>query len=719
MANTASSTAASLPDDPLFARQWHLRNAKGGYDLNLLSVWEDYSGYGIKVIVCDDGVQSSHPDLADNYDPGLSYNFARNRASGDPVGFGDNHGTSVAGVIAAARNGRGAVGVAYDAAIGSVIADSFGELAKGFKFAVNRGADIINNSWGFDAFYDDPLGSEAKSLFKALETAAAAGRGGLGLVMTFAAGNEREDGYDANVNGINSSPYGINVAAADANGRIASYSSPGASVLITGLGGESLPSSPGLITTDRTGSRGYANGDYYTEDYDGYLGFNGTSAATPIISGIAALMLEANPGLGYRDIQEILAYSARISDAKNKTWAFNGADNWNGGGLHTSRDFGFGLVDAHAAVRLAETWDYLSTFDNLDTASRSSGRLNRAIPDGKAAGIASTVRIADDFELDHVTATVHLKHSGFGNLRIDLVSPSGTVSTLIDHTRAKPPGSDFTWMFTSTQFWGESSAGDWKLVVVDDRAGKTGSLVDWSIKVWGDDLAEDGITDDDLYIYTDEYGGFTRAGDAARRTLSDAKGDDTINAAAVTGNSVLDLTPGGRSKIAGNGLTIAPGTVIENAYAGDGDDNVIGNDAANWLYGGRGRDSLTGGAGNDTLLGGEGGDWLTGGAGSDVFVFTGIYDSGTDSAGRDVISDFSFALDRDVIDLSAIDANAKTARVDDAFVFIGGAKFTAPGQLRYSAADFMLEGNVDGNLAADFGIELLGVTALTGSAFLL
>ncbi|MFX5522508.1 hypothetical protein ABTD78_24870, partial [Acinetobacter baumannii] len=67
-------------------------------------------------------------------------------------------------------------------------------------------------------------------------------------------------------------------------------------------------------------------------------------------------MLEANPHLGYRDIQKILAYSARQVDSVGSAWTTNGAFNWNGGGLHVSHDYGFGAVDALAAVRLAETW---------------------------------------------------------------------------------------------------------------------------------------------------------------------------------------------------------------------------------------------------------------------------------------------------------------------------------------------------------------------------
>src|SRR3546814_10780988 len=99
-------------------------------------------------------------------------------------------------------------------------------------------------------------------------------------------------------------------------------------------------------------------------------------------------MLEANPELGYRDVQDILALSAKRVDTVNPDWAYNGAKNWNGGAMHISHDYGFGEVDARAAVRLAETWTTThvvadsdpSTFD-LQTSAKASGALNVALVD--------------------------------------------------------------------------------------------------------------------------------------------------------------------------------------------------------------------------------------------------------------------------------------------------------------------------------------------------
>lgn len=693
--------AHTVPNDPLFAHQWHLSNTSpSGYDLNLQSVWSDYTGRGIRIAVCDDGVQSTHPDLAYNYDSGLSYNFVRRRPGGDPTSPDSNHGTSVAGVIAAvANNGKGGAGVAPDATLGSLVGDTLDQIAACFDFAVDKGIDIVNNSWGFDPFEDG--GYFSRGLKASMQRAVENGRDGLGILMTFAAGNEREEGWDANLNAINSSPYGIAVAAANLDGTLSSYSTPGSSILVTGLGGESTVNSPGLVTTDRSGRAGYTSNDYYQTDYDGYVGFNGTSAATPTVSGVIALMLEANPDLGYRDVQEILANSARMSDPGHPDWAWNQASHWNGGGMHTSRDFGFGLVDALAAVRLAETWGYQSTYDNLTIAEVNSRPLNLTIPDASSRGVSSLLRVGKNLELDHVTATLHLRHGFPGDLQIELLSPAGTRSVLLDNTTGEPDSTDFTWTFSSTQFWGENSQGNWTLAVFDQDRGMVGRLMDWSLTLYGDEIPASRARQDTVYVYTNEYARFKTSQDASRRTLNDEGGDDTINAAAITDPVSLDLNPGAVSELAGgNPLTLSANTLIETAYTGDGDDYLLGNVADNWLNGGRGTDTLTGGDGADTLIGAAGQDWLSGGSGADVFLIT---DDST-------LTDFS-TLEGDRIDLTAADIQPLT--------YIGNRTFTGSGQLRWDNLSQTLQADRDGDLQADLDISLAGVTALTADALIL
>ena len=200
-------------------------------------------------------------------------------------------------------------------------------------------------------------------------------------------------------------------------------------------------------------------------------------------------------------------------------------------------------------------------------------------------------------------------HPWVGDLIITLTSPDGTLSTLLNRIGqvhhaglglSTPLGD---WVFTSNAFRGELSAGTWTLGIVDALGGLTGSVTSAALSVYG----SSGTTND-TYVYTNEYA--TYAGTFAHsKTLSDPDGGaDALNAAAVTTASIINLSAGATSVIAGQTLTIAAGTVIENAYGGDGNDTITGNSAANQLSGGRGADVLDGGAGADTMIGGIGND---------------------------------------------------------------------------------------------------------------
>ena len=587
----------SAENDPLVSRQWHL----GAIDV--FPVWQDYSGAGVLVGVADVGVQRRHPDLADNYDPRFQFDYVEGRPGGGPREPDDDHGTAVAGLIAATGgNGIGGAGVAFGASLTSLrmLGGEAGIEAAVFRDAVEL--DVLNNSWGYGTvddpapFFDDFLNKPVfQEVAAALETLASDGRDGLGTVVVFAAGNQRAGGDDVNYHNLANSRFTIAVAASDRDGEIADYSNPGAALLVTAPGGEG-----DIVTTDRTGAAGYRNGDYVFD-------FSGTSASAPIVSGVVALMLEANPALGYRDVQEILAYSARQTGG-DAGWRFNGADDWNGGGLHVSHDFGFGLVDAHAAVRLAETWPGGAARGN--EALRSNGEqfgAGRLIPDLGAL----TVELAmPALEIDQVEVVIELEHGFLRDLEIRLTSPDGTRSLLLDHVDMAT--AEVVWRFSSTRYWGESTAGEWQLTIEDTA----GLLRRPAARLGAHLVRRSGRRRRRLRVHRRVCGVWPPI--AARSILRDTDGIDLLNAAAVSGDLVLDLTPGSRSQIAGEALATGRGTTIEQAIGGDGDDLLLGNDAANVLRGQRGEDRLLGGRGDDVLEGGLGDDSLGGGAGSDA-----------------------------------------------------------------------------------------------------
>jgi subtilisin-like proprotein convertase family protein len=589
----AMAQASAVVADPLLALQWHLDA------VNVAPVWNEFSGAGVLVGVADDGVQRRHPDLGDNYDPRFQFNYRDGIPGGFPLLPSDSHGTPVAGLIAAERNGIGGVGVAFGATLTSLQVIPDGSVASVFRDAVNL--DVINNSWGhprpfLDDFLNDPAFADVGA---ALESLAADGRDGLGTVVVFSAGNERAIGENVNHHNLVSSRFTIAAAASDRDGDVTDYSTPGAALLVTAPGGVN-----DIVTTDRTGTAGRAPGDF---SFD----FDGTSASAPIVSGVVALMLDANPELGYRDVQEILAYSARMTGAPG-SWRFNGADDWNGAGLHVSHDFGFGLVDAHTAVRLAESWRAGATLQNeialTDGESFGSGL---PIVDFGAQSVSLEMPA---LRIDQVEVVLDLTHSFLGNLVVSLTSPSGTTSVLLDRPPPIPGSSnpvEGSFLFGSTRHWGETEAGAWTLTVRDVAELDQGALRGWRLSLYGDDA--DG---DDVYVYTDE---FAQIGDRPQRSLlSDPTGDDQLNAAAVTSSSEIDLRQGASSEIAGRTLTIAEGTLIERAIGGDGDDTIGGNALANEIAGWRGADRLFGRIGDDQLLGGSGPDHLAGGAGDDL-----------------------------------------------------------------------------------------------------
>ncbi len=555
--------------------QWHLNSAN---DINVQTVWNDYTGNGVTISVVDSGVEFGHSELSGNYDTTIDRDVLQSNDDGGPKISADNHGTSVAGVIAAANDGVGTTGVAYDSTITSFRLISNQGISTGMvDDAFTRDVDISNNSWGWANIF---TGSEAfnDAIDSSLQDGATNNRGGLGTVFVFASGNAQSYSDDTNYSEMSNSRFTISVGATDSNGDLTSFSTGGAS-LLTSAPGQSI------YTTDRTGSSGYVSGDYVT--------INGTSFAAPAVSGVVALMLEANSNLGYRDVQEILAYSSRQTDTDNSTWEINGASNWNGGGLHASEDLGFGLTDATAAVRLAETWSLINpitgTYANEDTATGSSGTLNSSV--NHLSQNESTITINDDVDIDHVEIQLNLTHNRQQDLTIELVSPDGTSSIMFD----RPPttfeygqGVSGTYQsfrsLSSTQHWGESSVGDWTLRITDNASSYNGTLGSWNLTIYGDDAASN-----DTYIYTDEYSNY--AGVSARTTLTDTSGMDTLNASAVSSNSTINLNAGQNSTIDGVTMTIQSGTNIEHAIGGDGDDIIIGNSLSNSLYGGRGSDT--------------------------------------------------------------------------------------------------------------------------------
>ena len=177
-------------------------------------------------------------------------------------------------------------------------------------------------------------------MLAAFEEDVAQGRGGLGNIITWAAGNGLDDDDNSNYDGYANSRHTIAVTAVTHYGRQSWYAEPGANILVAA---PSDGDGEGITTTDNEGGSGYNNGDYNNN-------FGGKSSATPLVSGVVALILDANPNLTYRDVEHIIVHSSRVNDVNDNSWNVNGA------GHDVSHKYGFGVIDASAAVDLAATW---------------------------------------------------------------------------------------------------------------------------------------------------------------------------------------------------------------------------------------------------------------------------------------------------------------------------------------------------------------------------
>ena len=625
----------TTPADPLYSSQWHFPLLG-----DIETIWDEYTGAGVSVGVFDDGVEYTHPDLSGNYDPSQHFQFGGTTYDPMPLTSGDAHGTAVAGLIAASEgNGIGGVGVAWDATLtgvnflGDIQYQSFSLLLASLDWA--RNFDIMSNSWGRTPAYESnqSLASafSARSLMNAeYEDVVTFGRGGLGTVITQAAGNDANDSTlqaqgiygNANGDGLNSSRFTATIAATDSSGNITYYSNYGASILVAAPAGS--------VTTDLQGSAGYNSSGGTAGDYT--TTFGGTSAATPVTSGVVALMLEANPGLGWRDVQNILAISAAQTGSayggsgtgyEVGDWGANGAGNWNGGGMSFHASYGFGMVDAFAAVRMAEVWSTLfgsaATSANEQTTSVSMTGPAQAIPDysgGTPGQLDIALTVTQDIRIEDIYVTVDITHSYSSDLTLTLIGPNGEEiplmsgeggSTLMD--------SGFEWTFGVTAALGMMSAGTWTLRITDNFGSDVGSVSDVTIDFYG---AAD--SNDDVYHFTQDLFDLI-AVEATRATISDTNGGtDWLNFAAMGAINVTVRLDNMTVAFSSDPtiLTLAPGSDFENVVTGDGNDEVIGNTLGNEILGMRGNDTLSGGQGDDSLLGGTGNDSLVGGKGEDT-----------------------------------------------------------------------------------------------------
>ncbi len=369
----------SAPDDEFFPEQWHLDNigqsgAVPGADISVLDAWDITRGEGVVMGVFDDAVDLLHEDLRDRY-TGTSQDVlsgAETEKAAMPVKFGEHHGTSVTGLMCASANDIGVRGVAPEATFTctrgleeSITLDRF---ALPFVFAMDQGVWVHNNSWGPGGITVLP-----PAVIDAIDVAFREGRNGLGMVILFASGNdgvELEFGDDPST-----LPTVIGVGGSNAYDYVSLLSNYGDDIdvlapteILDWIFWE--PDPPTIVTTDVEDYR-------YADDQTGFLilgynddftagitdldntsytsTFNGTSAACPIASGVAGLILSANPNLTATQVRVLMEHTCdRIQDEEDYFDPTKPGEAEYDGITGRSLRYAYGRLNAAAAVAEAK-----------------------------------------------------------------------------------------------------------------------------------------------------------------------------------------------------------------------------------------------------------------------------------------------------------------------------------------------------------------------------
>ena len=340
----------------IFPQQWHLKattvnNQWVSASANVEAAHTITKGEGVTIAVIDTGIDIDHEDFSRRDKVVAPRDTTANDANPRPSRRAEKHGTACAGV--ACGDGRfGASGVAPRAKLMPIrMISQLGSQAEAdaFYWAAENGADIISCSWGPEDGYwkdhDDPLHAMKvplpDSTRLAIDYAVTNGRGGLGCVVFFAAGNGNES---VDNDGYASCDRVLAVAACNDRGRRSVYSDFGEAIFCAFPSndfpwpekGRPAPLTPGIWTTDRTGRDGYSVDDYTNS-------FGGTSSACPGAAGVAALVLSRNESLRWEAVREIMRRSCDRIDPEGGEYDEKG---------HSAL-YGYGRLNAEKAARSA------------------------------------------------------------------------------------------------------------------------------------------------------------------------------------------------------------------------------------------------------------------------------------------------------------------------------------------------------------------------------
>ncbi|KAL4219235.1 pheromone processing endoprotease [Mactra antiquata] len=450
--------------DANWSDQWQYSQSPSMY---ITEAWNNgYNGTGITIAIVDDGIDFTHDDLLPNINKVLSYNLLNSSNDANHQFATDGHGTKCAGIVAAVKNDRCIVGVAYGASL--VAYRIFGERQPSTEdqaVALIYGlqdVDIYSNSWGpkddGKSFYSlDPLVVAAfdmgtkQSYWVANEVfyyCFTQGRGGRGLIYVWASGNGGQYMDDCNADGYSKSRYTIAIGSVSSTGEQTFYSEKCAAILAATYSGDKMKQ----ITTTNRGSTCAAN-------------FTGSTASAPTAAGMIGLMLQANNFLTWRDVQHIIVETSSLDNLNvSLNIQTNGADK------QFNEYLGFGLMNASAMIDTAISWLTVpASIQCIPSASKVIDSFSFH------ETINATIEVKEDCYIRYLEwVELMVLYSGYyrGDMTFDLVSPLSTDSTIF-HQRYYDTANLTTLTtttFMSVRYWGENPVGNWTLYVKDQSS---------------------------------------------------------------------------------------------------------------------------------------------------------------------------------------------------------------------------------------------------------
>eukprot|EP00117_Sycon_ciliatum_P013518 scpid34651/ scgid4459/ Proprotein convertase subtilisin/kexin type 5; Proprotein convertase 5; Proprotein convertase 6; Subtilisin/kexin-like protease PC5 len=468
--------------DPLWEKEWHLNdevheklntNLRSLYEgsLEVVDAWQDgYTGHGVTVVIVDDGVEYTHPDLVDNYERDISVDL--NSADYNPLprytkDDRNKHGTACAGITASAQNNSVCgSGVAPNVTFGAIRVIDGPEMdileAAALVHRVHD-IDIFSSSWGPRDNGKD-LDGPGPLTVEALLHGASKGRAGLGNLYVFASGNGGYAGDSCAYDGYASSRFTLTISAVTQTGKAPWYAEACSSVLASAFS-SGYDREAGIVSTDL---------------HSGCMDdFSGTSAAAPMAAGILALLLEARPTLSLRDVQHIVALTAdhvTLEHSVKMAWQRNAAE------FHFSPYFGFGLLNASAMIAMATKWTSVPELQGCVLPWRLAGPrffsrkpLLLTLPASGEECIAESGLQVE--YLEQVTIIVSLRATRRSSAILDLISPSGTrVRILYPRPADDKTTGIWQWPISTSFFWGERPSGQWRVEVASSSPQENGFL---------------------------------------------------------------------------------------------------------------------------------------------------------------------------------------------------------------------------------------------------